>query len=423
MDAAARSLNLLDLKAIAKGSVHTAAKVSPVHSVDLQLVAERPAFDALESEWNDLFARAGKSTHVFQSFNFCWHWANHYLTSSPDDPTGIKLSIVTGRHNGRLIMLWPLVSQRVRGVRQTFWMGEPVGQYGDVLIDAEADALSVLRPGLEFLRARTSSDLLRLRRVRTDANVAPFLSEIGAQIADRQIAPHMDLTSAKDFAGFEQRYSGKTRKNRRRLARRLEEKGAVEFVRLHGGDQARDLAIQAIELKASWLKDRGLISSAIANERISSLFADLAEGRKKPVDCIVSALKSNGEAAAIEVSFTCKGRLAMHLIAFNLEYEKSGAGVLLLEQSLKDGYAEGLEVYDMLAPGDPYKLDWCDQSDAVLDWVKPLSLAGYLYARVYLGFLRGRVKSALKAMPKPLRRLMRDGYVRAAPADRRRLVI
>jgi len=43
----------------------------------------------------------------------------------------------------------------------------------------------------------------------------------------------------------------------------------------------------------------------------------------------------------------------MHLIAFNLEYEKSGAGVLLLEQSLKNGYAEGLTIYDMLAPATP----------------------------------------------------------------------
>jgi CelD/BcsL family acetyltransferase involved in cellulose biosynthesis len=192
MDAAARSLNLLDLEGIGKGSVDAGANSSPAVAVDLQLIAERADFDALENEWNDLFARAGKPPHVFQSFNFCWHWANHYLTPSPDDATEIKLSIVTGRRNGRLIMLWPLVSQRMRGVRQTFWMGEPVSHY---------------------------------------------------------------------------------------------------------------------------------------------------------------------------------------------------------------------------------KLDWCDQSDLVQDWVKPLSLAGHLYARVYLGFLRGRVKSALKAKPQPLRRLMRDGYLRTTSAD------
>jgi CelD/BcsL family acetyltransferase involved in cellulose biosynthesis len=413
MDAAARSLSSLDLQRLGKDDTRAETGKSAATEIELQLIAERHAFDSLEVEWNDLFARAGRPTHVFQSFNFCWHWANHYLGSSPGGVAGLKLSIVTGRRDGRLIMVWPLVSQRVRGITQTFWMGSPVGQYGDVLLDGEIDALPAMRAALEFLRARTNSDLLRLRRVRSDSNVAPLMRAIGAEVTDHHHAPYMDLAAAKDFAHFEQRYSGKTRKNRRRLARRLEEKGTVEFVRLHGGEEARALAVEAVKLKARWLKDRGLVSNAIADERMSCLFADLAEGYQKPVNCIVSALKSNGEAAALEVSFTCKGRLSMHLIAFNLEYEKSGAGVLLLEQSLKNGYAEGLAIYDMLAPGDPYKFDWCDQSDAVFDWAKPLSFKGYLYARLYLAFLRGRAKALLKSIPQPLRRLMRASYERA----------
>jgi CelD/BcsL family acetyltransferase involved in cellulose biosynthesis len=97
-------------------------------------------------------------------------------------------------------------------------------------------------------------------------------------------------------------------------------------------------------------------------------------------------------------------------MAFELEFEKAGVGVLLLEESLKQGYAEKLCTYDMMAPGDAYKLDWCDKSETVIDWVKPLSPSGYLYARIYLGFLRGRLKSVLKSMPKPLRRLMRQGF-------------
>ena len=31
----------------------------------------------------------------------------------------------------------------------------------------------------------------------------------------------------------------------------------------------------------------------------------------------------------------------------------------------------------------------------VYDWVKPLSLAGFTYARLYLGLLRGHAKAAL----------------------------
>jgi CelD/BcsL family acetyltransferase involved in cellulose biosynthesis len=409
MNVAARSISSLDLQRADESAARAPARADAASRVELQLITERRDFDALEDDWNDLFQRAGKPTHVFQSFNLCWHWANHHLASE-NGASALKLSIVTGRRNGRLIMVWPLASERVRGITQTFWMGEPVAQYGDALIDAESDALAVLRAGLDFLRSQTSTDLLRLRRVREDANVAPLMTEAGAYVADRQTAPYMDLASAKDFARFEERYSSKMRRNRRRLARRLEEKGSVEFVRLHGGAEAGKLAARAIAVKSEWLKDRGLVSHAFADEKTARLFADLAEGKTKPVPCVVSALKANGETAALEVSFTCKGRLVIHVMAFDLEYEKSGVGVLLLEENLKQGYAEGLNTYDMMAPGDPYKLDWCDKSDGVCDWVKPLSVKGYLYARIYLGFLRSRLKSALKAMPQPMRRLMRKGY-------------
>ena len=305
-------------------------------------------------------------------------------------------------------MVWPLVSERVRGITQVFWMGEPVSQYGDVLIDTVPDAREVLQAGFNFLQQRAAVDILRLRRVREDANLAPLMKEIDATAADRQVAPYMDLASAKDFASFEQRYSSKTRKNRRRLARRLEEKGSMQFLRLNGGVEARELAVKAVALKADWLRSRGLLSNAIADQRMNRLFADLPEGKVKPAGCFVSALKSNDEVAALEVSFACKARLAMHLIVFNLEFEKSGAGVLLLEQTLKDGYADGFAACDMLAPGDVYKFDWCEKADDVIDWVKPLTVKGHLYSRFYLGFLRGRIKAALKAMPQPMRRLMRE---------------
>jgi CelD/BcsL family acetyltransferase involved in cellulose biosynthesis len=252
--------------------------------------------------------------------------------------------------------------------------------------------------------------------VRADANVASLMADIGAQLTDRQIAPYMDLSSAKDFAAFEERYSSKARRNRRRLARRLEEKGSIEFLRLHGGKQAGECAARTIAVKSEWLKDRGLVSSALNDQRTALLFADLAEGKVKPVACVVSVLKTNGEAAAYEVSFTCKGRLVVHVMAFNLEFEKAGVGVLLLEQNLKKAYEEKLTIYDMMAPGDAYKLDWCDKSEQVLDWVKPLSAKGYLYARIYLGFLRSRLKSALKSMPQPLRRWIRKGYGQSASA-------
>jgi hypothetical protein len=48
----------------------------------------------------------------------------------------------------------------------------------------------------------------------------------------------------------------------------------------------------------------------------------------------VQATTSDNEAAAIEITLRCLNRIVMHVIVFNLKYEKAGAGVLLLEESI-----------------------------------------------------------------------------------------
>jgi hypothetical protein len=81
-----------------------------------------------------------------------------------------------------------------------------------------------------------------------------------------------------------------------------------------------------------------------------------------------------------------------------------------MEKSLRDGYGDNIGVYDMLAPGDNYKMDWADGTADVYDWVKPLSLAGFTYSRLYLGLLRSRAKHAISAMPQSLRRILSKSY-------------
>lgn len=371
--------------------------------VSFELITTRAAFDALEGAWTGLFARAGTSAQVFQTFNWNWHWANHYLASSPGGIPGLNLCTLTGWRDGKLVMVWPLVSERVRGITQIFWMGEPVSQYGDVLIDDMPDAMAIMRAGWAYLRTHAAADIMRLRRVREDARVAPLMREIGAQGSNPQIAPCLDLASAKTFEACEQRFTPKSRRNRRRYMRRLEDQGGVRFERLHGGSMARVCAQTAIDLKSAWLASRGLVSHAISDARMRRFFADAAEAASHPAGCIVSRLMSNGKTAALDVSFACKGRLVVHVIVFDLAFEKAGVGALLMERCIRDAFNEDIAVYDLMAPGDDYKLDWTDGSAGVNDWTLPFSLKGRAYARIYLDTLRGRLKSAMAAIPKPLR--------------------
>jgi CelD/BcsL family acetyltransferase involved in cellulose biosynthesis len=178
------------------------------------------------------------------------------------------------------------------------------------------------------------------------------------------------------------------------------------------GARARDLSVLAISLKRDWLKDRGLVSPALSDPRMTAFFADIAAAETRPVGCEVCALTSNGEAAAIEIAVHCKDRTVMHVIVFNLKYEKAGAGVLLLEETIAKSYDGMCAVFDLLAPADGYKLDWADAVTGVTDWALPVSRKGWLYARLYLGLARPAVKRAIEALPMSLRRTLSERLTR-----------
>jgi CelD/BcsL family acetyltransferase involved in cellulose biosynthesis len=367
-------------------------------AVTFGLVGERSAFDALEAEWNDLFRRAGRDTQLFQTFNWNWHWANHYLAPAPGEGRRRSLAVVTVRRNGRLVMVWPLVAERVAGLQVLHWMGEPVGQYGDVLAEAAPDTPQIMRQAWHFIATALGADALFLRKVRADATVSPLLRELGLRRTAVAEAPFLDLASAPNFAGYEQRYSAKARKNRRRLLRRLEERGALIVERHTSGAQARAGALEAIALKRAWLEASGRLSPALADSRFAAFFADAAEGRGRPAGCGVSVLKSNGETVGIAIDVTCGDRRAAHVIVHDARLDAFSPGTLLLQEWIRGASADRIATFDLLAPAYAYKLDWADATVAVEDFALGLTLPGRAYVYVYLGALRQRLKAAAEAL-------------------------
>jgi CelD/BcsL family acetyltransferase involved in cellulose biosynthesis len=362
-------------------------------AVAFALVSARAAFDALEPEWNDLFRRAGRDTQLFQTFNWNWHWANHYLAGEKRR----SLAIVTARRNGRLVMIWPLVAERVAGLEVLRWMGEPVSQYGDVLAEPAPDTHEIMRQAWQFIVTALGADALHLRKVRADARIAPLLREMGARRVAVAGAPFLDLASTPDFSAYEQRYSAKARKNRRRLMRRLEERGPVAVERHTGGERARAAALEAIALKRACLETTGRLSPALADPRFAAFFADVAEGRGRPAGCSVSVLTSNAETAGIAIDVTCGRRRAAHVIVHDPRLDAFSPGTLLLQEWIRGAGADAIATFDLLAPAYAYKLDWADETVAVEDHALGLTLPGRAYAHVYLA-LRPWLKAAAEAV-------------------------
>ncbi len=383
--------------------------VSRSATLEFSLVTDRAGFNALEADWAGLFQRCASCRQLFQDYNWLWHWANHFLPAEGAAPN-TRLAIVTGRQTGRLVLVFPFVCTRSKGLTKLTFMGDPVSQYGDVIIDTDAVTHADLRTAWDFGVRAAKVDLVRLRKVRADSHIAPLLIKLKGIATEQQTAPYLDFSQSKNFADYEQRYSGAARRNRRRQHRRLEERGAMSIERLPHGPAARDAATLAMTLKRAWLKDKGLVSPALADPRTADFFRDALSGGPKPANCDIAMLKSNGEVAAIELTMTCRERIAIHVIAYNLKYEKTGAGSLLMEDSIRRACNSGLNAFDLMAPGDNYKLDWADSSVGVSDWAVPMSLAGRAYATMYLGFMRPRIKRAITAFPPLVRKAVSSGF-------------
>jgi O-antigen/teichoic acid export membrane protein/CelD/BcsL family acetyltransferase involved in cellulose biosynthesis len=380
------------------------------------IVHDEAGLDALREDWDRLCANSAAPSNAFLSFEWNRQWLRHYHAGQ-SHPLGMQMALAVGRRAGRVVIIWPLVTKRMAGMTYLYWMGQPVSQYGDVLIDPTESKFAALRQSWEFILLRLAPDVVTLRKVRADAAISYLLKEKGAMPIRTEQAPYIAFGEDTSFEVFEQRYSAKARKNRRRLLRRLEEKGPVEFVHLSGGDEAAALVKQAIGFKQAWLDERGLLSSALHDARFEKFFAAVSEG---PAPCcIVSALKHNGQTCAVMVSVVGGKRLAGHIFAYDVQFEKSGAGVLLLEECLRYALANGYSAFDLLAPGDAYKYDWCEDQVAVTDWAMASSLRGRIFTRLYLSNVREHVKETAKRMPAPIRKVISkalQGIASDAPA-------
>lgn len=373
-------------------------------TVSFALIDCRDGLNALGADWNALFATAGRPEQVFQTFAWNWHWSRHYV-SERRLSRGPRLAVVTGRRNGRLVLVMPLVTERVAGLKQLAWIGAPVSQYGDVLAAPEASGVATLAAAWSYAVAETGADLAKLNKVRADAVVAPLLAHLGAAITATEEAPYLDFTRAPDHATFEAGLSAKGRKNRRRHMRRLAERGSVTFEQHASNDEASRLAGYAILLKRAWLKSRDRISLAMADDRFLAFFADVAAGGPNPVACKVLGLRTANELGALQVVFDCKGQRFLHVAVYVAKHEKCGVGGLLLEHTIVDCFEDNLQRLDLLAPKHEYKMEFADGSVAVNDHAVALSLGGRLYAQSYLG-IRRRLKALAETMPAPARRAL-----------------
>jgi hypothetical protein len=221
--------------------------------------------------------------------------------------------------------LLPLRVERSFGVSQVVPLGAPLSQYAPSL-DMSREALADL---LDGLRQTQGADVLLLRRVRSDNPVMPALREIGAIPSQHSEAPYVDLASFGDFEGYLTSFGSKTRRNRRRELRRLEDAGKVEFA-VVPGSQAEAVLTQAFSWKRDWLGQMGIASPVLGSENWSKALLECAAAPQS----FVSILRVAGVPAAVELGFVEGDSYVAYLGAFDPALGKLSVGQEQMSRTL-----------------------------------------------------------------------------------------
>src|SRR5260221_2503587 len=251
----------------------------PVKS-HLSLVTSLDSLADLERDWRSL-ERVGLRPHgVFQTFDWVRSWAKFHLAEN----TEAELSIVAGYREDELVVIAPLMKVAYGPVKVLRWLTEPLSQYGDILLAPGECPKAWGVAALSLIKRLRNIDVIRLRHVRADAAIAPFLQETFRDANHIESAPWLDLGQFANDAAYEARYNSNQRKRRKKIRKSLEEKfGQVTFELLDGGSDSDAAMREAIAQKCQWLETRGRHNRILGSLQALDFLKHLSRARDASV--------------------------------------------------------------------------------------------------------------------------------------------
>ena len=290
-------------------------RIVPSIAVSIEIVDDRAGFEALELEWNSLHEKAGRRHHLaLQSHAWLSEWCAAFDLDAPNASTRLAIAVV--RQGDTACLICPLAVHRRYGVSRLIWMGQPASQYGDVLPDPERASAIEIAIAFNRVLADVAPDIVDFRRVRSDAAIRPFLKARGGSVIAENNAPFIDVAKVSSVEHYAARFSTTARKNRRRLRRRLEEKGAVRFQIMPPGDAASAAMRLGLGFKRDWLVRRGEICSALCDGKLHDFLTAAARRHDSNFKPFVSVMYCGDEEISVQFGIVTDDRLALHIIAY-----------------------------------------------------------------------------------------------------------
>jgi CelD/BcsL family acetyltransferase involved in cellulose biosynthesis len=361
----------------------------------LSIITTLRSLAALEKQWQSLEQTSKSPPSVFQSFNWISSWANTYIA----DNGNVELCIITGYQDARLVFVMPMMKERRGLVTVLRWLTEPFGQYGDALIAAGQNSASWLANAIAAVQRLKGIDIVRLRHVRADANIASFCVNHMRDARLVETAPFLDLTQYKDEESYDARYTSTQRKRRKKIRKGLEELGPVEFRILPNGTISDAAIAEAIAEKNKWLDERGRQNRILKCPAHLKFLTSLSRAPNSGVEMVTSELRAGGRPVSWEIGFNFHHTHFAYITSHVNALTDLSPGRLHMDLSQRHCLKHGLKKFDLMVPNDQHKESWSSAVVETRDYYVPLTPAGRIYGSLYLRTLRPLVRSLYYRTP------------------------
>ena len=305
-------------------------------SLDVEAFCTDTAFADAAPPWRALFSSLNETPFLSPQ----WHdaWWRHLASGAPE--------VLVARRDDDVVGVAPLVRT---GGRLAFSGGDLTDILDVLAVDDDAT-----RALARAAAARAES--LELRFVpeggRALGAFADELRRAGFAVAVEPIvvSPRAALRSS-----FEQQLEGLTKKDRhelRRKLRRLESAGAVEF-----GYASSDQLDSALDRFVTWHQGTPGEKGAFLTPEREAFFRAIARAGNDAGWLRLGELRLDGRPIGALFAFEHARTLAAYNSAVDPDRVSLSPGILLHALAMRDAIARGLETYDMLRGGEPYKYD------------------------------------------------------------------
>ncbi|WP_394841307.1 GNAT family N-acetyltransferase [Pendulispora brunnea] len=297
---------------------------------------------ALETEWDDLWARSPEAT-VFQRPQWLLPWCTHLLQG--------RLRVVAIRRGARLIGTAPFFVWNDGGRRVLSLLGAGVSDYADMLVDPE-ERDAVMRALGDWLDTAGGWDRGLWSELPSGSPLLELTRGRGVTADEQDVCPGLELTghhSLRDALSSRKWASI-------RLARsRAERHGGVHFTEATAGTFGA-LFSRLVELHTARWREHG--GGMLADPRVRAFHLDAGPRLMAQGALTLSGVHIGGTLAGVLYTFHDRRASRCYLSGFDAALGDASPGTLAFAHALECAIARGDACLDFLRGGESYKYSW-----------------------------------------------------------------